>query len=140
MRLAVFETNVIVSAAFEPQGAPSRLVRDWVLLGHVHIVTSPAILTEYRDVMCRPKFSRHGFPPAWLDLLVEESLQLPHPPDWPHNLPDRDDSPFLSVAHKARACLVTGNMKHFPETVRNGVEVIRPVEYLTFLMSLEGAP
>jgi hypothetical protein len=33
----------------------------------------------------------------------------------------------------AGAWLVTGNLKHFPETVRNGVTVLSPSEYLTRL-------
>ena len=135
MSAAVLDTNVIVSAAIEPQGPPSNLVRDWVLSGRVHIVTSRAILTEYRDVMRRPKFTRYGFPPAWLELLIEESLLLPDQPEWPHELPDRDDAPFLSIAYAAHACLVTGNIKHFPEKMRNSVEVLTPAQYLEHLVN-----
>jgi len=135
MSAAVLDTNVVVSAAIESQGASSHLVKDWVLTGKVRIVTSPAILTEYQDVMRRPKFTRYGFPPAWLELLIEESLLLPDPPEWPHELPDRDDAPFLSIAYAARACLVTGNIKHFPEGAREGVEVLTPAAYLRFLVS-----
>jgi putative PIN family toxin of toxin-antitoxin system len=135
MSTAVLDTNVIVSAAIEPLGPPSHLIRDWVLSGRVHIVTSPAILSEYRDVMRRPKFTRYGFPPAWLELLSEESLLLPDQTEWPHVLPDREDAPFLSAAYAASACLVTGNMKHFPERVRNGVEVLTPAKYLERLVT-----
>jgi putative PIN family toxin of toxin-antitoxin system len=137
MRTVVLDTNVIVSAAIEPLGVPSRLVREWVLHGRVHIVTSPAILAEYREVMRRPKFSRYGFPPVWLDLLIEESVHVPDPPDWPFELPDPDDAPFLSAAYTARACLVTGNMRHFPERLRRGVEVFTPAQYLRLLSPLE---
>jgi hypothetical protein len=38
--------------------------------------------------------------------------------------------PFLALAHAAGAWLVTGNLKHFPVAVRNGVTVISPAEYL----------
>ena len=140
MSTAVLDTNVIVSAAIESQGPSSHLVRDWVLTGKVHIVTNPAILTEYRDVMHRPKFTRYGFPPAWLELLIEESLLLPDQPDWPQALPDPDDAPFLSAAHAASACLVTGNTKHFPEKMRNGVVVLTPAQYLEQLVSRAPAP
>jgi putative PIN family toxin of toxin-antitoxin system len=140
MSTAVLDTNVIVSAAIEPQGPPSHLIGDWVLSGKVHIVTTPAILAEYRDVIRRPKFTRYGFPPAWLELLIEESLHLSDLPKWPHELPDRDDAPFLSAAYAARACLVTGNMKHFPEKVRNGVEVLTPAKYLERLVGRAEAP
>jgi len=140
MSAAVLDTNVIVSAAIEPQGPPSHLVRDWVLSGKVQIVTSPAILAEYQDVMRRPKFTRYGFPPAWLELLIEESLLLPDQPEWPHELPDPDDAPFLSVACAAGACLVTGNIKHFPRKMRNSVEVFTPAQYLAHLVIRTEAP
>jgi putative PIN family toxin of toxin-antitoxin system len=140
MRLAVLDTNVIVSAAIEPQGAPSHLIRDWVLPGQLHIVTSPAIVAEYRDVMHRPKFSRYGFPPVWLNLLLERSLHLPDDTEWPHELPDSDDARFLSAAYTAHACLVTGNMKHFPDSLRNGVEVLTPAQYVRALLSLSETP
>jgi hypothetical protein len=41
--------------------------------------------------------------------------------------------PFLALAHVSGAWLVTGNLKHFPATLRNGVTVISPAEYLVRL-------
>ena len=133
MTTAVLDTNAIVSAAIEPLGAPSRIIREWVLFGKIHAVTSPAIIAEYRNVMHRPKFTRYGFPPFWLETLIEESLRVPDQADWPFELPDPKDAPFLSAAYTARACLVTGNMKHFPEKRRRGVEVFTPAQYLRLL-------
>jgi putative PIN family toxin of toxin-antitoxin system len=133
MRLAVLDTNVIVSAGVTPAGAPARLVFDWVLAGRVQAVTSPAAVEEYREVVRRPKFERYGFPPLWLEALIEESLSLAEPPPWAHTGPDATDLPFLALAHASGAWLVTGNLKHFPETVRSGVTVLSPVDYLTHL-------
>ena len=50
MRLAVLDTNVIVSAGIKPEGAPAKLIMDWVLEGQVQVVTSPLIAQEYREV------------------------------------------------------------------------------------------
>jgi putative PIN family toxin of toxin-antitoxin system len=77
MRLVVLDTNVIVSAAIKPGSAPAILVMDWVLEGQVQAVTSPWIVDEYREVARRAKFRRYGFPPLWLEFLIEESLRLP---------------------------------------------------------------
>jgi len=41
--------------------------------------------------------------------------------------------PFLALAHVAGAWLVTGNLKHFPVSVRNGVTAISPAEYFVRL-------
>lgn len=133
MRLAVFDTNVIVSAGINPGGAPSKLVMDWVLEGHVQLVTCPLVVWEYRAVHQRSKFRRYGFPPHWLDFLIEESLHLPDPRAWPHAGPDPKDTPFLALAHAAGAWLVTGNIRHFPESIRGGVAVKSPAEYLAHL-------
>jgi putative PIN family toxin of toxin-antitoxin system len=130
MRLAVFDTNVIISAGIQPDRAPARLVREWVLEGQVQLVVSSQIIAEYREVARRPKFRRYGFPPLWLEFLIEESLYLPDPPQWPDSLPDPNDACFLSLAHESGAWLVTGNLKHFPESQRRKVTVITPGEYL----------
>jgi putative PIN family toxin of toxin-antitoxin system len=136
MRLAVLDTNVIVSAGVKPSGAPARILFDWVLEGHVQAVTSPAVVDEYREVVRRPKFHRYGFPPLWLELLIEGSVRLDDPESWTHACPDPDDVPFLALAHAAGAWLVTGNLKHFPESVRNGVTVISPGDYLAHLIGV----
>lgn len=133
MRLVVLDTNVIVSAAIKPGSAPARLVMDWVLEGQIQVVTSPSVVGEYREVVRRTKFQRYGFPPHWLEFLIEESLRLPGPPTWARRGPDPKDMPFLALANLAGAWLVTGNLKHFPAAIRNGVTVLPPAEYLTHL-------
>ncbi len=134
MRLVVLDTNVIVSAGIRPEGAPAKLVIDWVLDGQVQLVTCPLIVKEYRAVVKRTKFYRFGFPPLWLEFLIEESLRLPNPADWPHAGPDPKDMPFLGLAHSAGAWLVTGNLKHFPQRIRDGVTVLSPSDYLEYLI------
>jgi putative PIN family toxin of toxin-antitoxin system len=133
MRLAVLDTNIIVSAAIKPGSAPAKLVMDWVLEGQIQVVTSPWVVGEYREVVRRTKFRRYGFPPHWLEFLIEESMRLPDPAPWARRGPDPKDLPFLALAHVAGALLVTGNNKHFPAAIRNGVTVLSPAEYLTHL-------
>ncbi|MEI9968219.1 MAG: putative toxin-antitoxin system toxin component, PIN family [Terracidiphilus sp.] len=130
MRLAVFDTNVLVSAGINPAGAPGRLVLEWVLSGQVQTLVCPWIANEYREVARREKLARYGFPPRWWEFLIATSLELPDPRPWLHSLPDPKDAPFLALAHAAGAWLVTGNLKHFPERFSGGVTVISPGEYL----------
>jgi uncharacterized protein len=134
VRLAVLDTNVIVSAGIKPDGPPAKLVMDWVLEGQVQLVTSPWNVKEYRGIAERPKFHRFGFPPLWLEFLIEESMRLPDPVRWLHAGPDPKDLPFLALAHSAGAWLVTGNPRHFPEDMREGVTVLSPTDYLAHLM------
>ena len=130
MRLVVLDTNVIVSAAISPVGPPAKIVADLALRGRVHIVTSPKVAAEYREVVRRAKFHRYELPPLWLEYLTEESMKLPDTRPWPYSCPDPKDNPFIALAHAAGAWLVTGNLKHFPEAVCNGVEVVSPAHYL----------
>ena len=130
MRLAVFDTNVMISAGISSSGAPAKLILDWVLGGRVQALICPWTVSEYREVAQREKLLRYGFPPKWLEFLIATSLELPDPPPWRHRLPDPKDAPFLALAHAAGAWLVTGNLKHFPARFRSGVTVISPAEYL----------
>lgn len=133
MRLVVLDTNVIVSAGIQPSGIPARLVLDWVLDRRVQLVCSPAVLSEYREVVQREKFRRYGFPPPWLDVAIELSVWLPEPAPWPIPCPDPKDAPFLALADIAGAWLVTGNLKHFPASACGAVRVISPGDYLEYL-------
>jgi len=134
MRLAVLDTNVLVSAGIKPTGAPAKLLMDWVLDGQIQVITGPSVIAEYREVVRRAKFQRYGFPPLWLDFLIDESLRLAQSAPWPYACPDPKDAPFLALAHAAGAWLVTGNLKHFPKAIRHGVIVLSPADYLTHLM------
>jgi len=125
---------VIVSAGITPEGAPAKLLFEWVLKREVRLVTSPLIVAEYREVVERPKFRRYGFPPLWLEWLIDESLRLQDPEPWPQTMPDPTDLPFLALAHASGAWLVTGNLKHFPENERHGVRVLSPADYLANLV------
>lgn len=133
MRLIVLDTNVIVSAGIRPGSTPAKLVMDWVLEGQVQVVTSPCVISEYREVVQRTKFHRYGFPPYWLEFLIQESMLLPDPAPWTRRGPDPKDMPFLALADAAGAWLVTGNLKHFPDPIRNGVTALSPTEYLAHL-------
>jgi hypothetical protein len=58
---------------------------------------------------------------------------LPEPEPWPYAGPTPKDLPFLSLAHASGGWLVTGNLKHFPAPLRQGVIVLSPAEYLAHL-------
>jgi putative PIN family toxin of toxin-antitoxin system len=130
----VLDTNVIISASISSVGSPAKIIADWVLSGNVQIATSPRVVAEYREVSRRVNFHRYKLPPPWLETMIEESIRLPEPEDWPYACPDPKDKPFLALAHAAGAWLVTGNIKHFPETARQGVTVISTADYLAHLV------
>ena len=89
------------------------------------------ILLEYDDVLRRPKFD---IDPAKLDVVMghirhASEVHATVPLDKP--LPDEDDSPFLEVTlSSGAACLVTGNLNHFPKRCRTGARVLSPKQFL----------
>lgn len=125
----VLDTNVLVSALINSFGPPGRVL-DLALAGELTTVYDDRILAEWRNVLHREKFE---FPKraveALLDLLGDEGLAINAPP-LVTDLPDIDDAPFIEVAHHTEAILITGNLKHYPQESRHGVEVIEPATFL----------
>lgn len=125
----VIDTNVLVSGTINPHGAPGRVVTA-ALTEALTVLYDDRILSEYREVLSRPKFGlrRHDvdalvdFIAANGELITCTGLDVV--------LPDPDDLPFLEVADTGGAtALVTGNPKHF-KAVRghHGVHVWSPTD------------
>lgn len=134
-RLIVLDTNVVVSAGISGRGHSSLIVNR-VLDGDLICVVSPTIAREYNEVLRRSKFEKIGFPPIWLDVLLTEAHFLPQdPPIWAKDGPDKSDLIFLNLAHYVGAILITGNIKHFPNSIRGNVEILTPSEYASLLLS-----
>lgn len=133
MRLVVLDTNVIISAGIKRNSFPAQIVRTAIQEAKIQIVVSASIVAEYRRVSRYSKFAQYGFPPAWLEFLIESALRFPDGAPWPHPLPDPDDACFLSLAKTTGAWLITGNLKHYPVKSREGVVVHTPAEYVSML-------
>jgi len=105
----VIDTNVLVSAVIRDR-LPETVLR-WCLRNEsVSWLVSPAILTEYLQVIRRPRFAL----PAeligwWSDLLLSDTLmtRAAPGPDFPR---DPKDAPFLACADANGAdFLITGD-------------------------------
>lgn len=128
----VLDTNVLVAGLLTPFGPCAQIVR-MISSGEVTLCLDARILAEYDEVLRRPKFRFDADKVAALLDYIERSGELVASSPLPDPLPDPDDHPFLEVALACRtACLVTGNLAHFPPKRRQGVEVLPPREFLTF--------
>ena len=126
----MLDTNVLVSGLLSPFGPPGEIVR-MVSSGSVVLCLDARILSEYEDVLARPRF---GFDPdsvsALIDFIDARSVVVASRP-LEVRLPDVDDEPFLEVATACGAdCLVTGNLVHFPPEACAGVTVLSPADFV----------
>lgn len=130
----VLDTNVLASALLSPNGAPAAVLQR-VLAGRVVLCFDARVLSEYREVLRRPKF---GFDARLVDDLLEfleSEGELVASVPLPLSLPDPDDGKFLEVAAAAGADhLVTGNLRHFPTRARRGVSVVSPRDFLEMVI------
>ena len=130
----VLDTNVLVSGILSPNGPPAAVLRA-LLTERVTLCFDERIVSEYRDVLTRTKFSFDRD-------LVEELIGFLESAGSPTlaaplavTLPDPWDQMFIEVAIASQAdYLVTGNLKHFPETARAGVSVVSPRAFLDLLL------
>jgi len=126
----VLDTNVLVSGLLTPFGTCGEVVR-MLTSGELVLCVDARILLEYDDVLRRPKFA---IDPQSVEMLMEYILSSAEnhgcaPLAKP--LPDKDDNPFLEVALSAgAACLVTGNVKHFPKDCLGEMAVLSPQQFV----------
>lgn len=118
---AVVDTNVWVSAAINPSGAPARVLAV-LRAGHFELVVSAPLLLELADVLTRPRLMRrHGITPNGIDLFIEALRDIGS--DVPitgdvHLCRDPDDDAVIETAQVGKAdVLVTrdDDLKHAPE-------------------------
>ena len=128
----VLDTNVLVSGLLSPFGPCGEIVR-MVSSAELKLAFDARIITEYKDVLIRPKFKfDKNKIDALLDHINYRGLVVASSP-LPQSLPDIDDEPFLEVTIAAKAvCIVTGNHIHFPPDLCLGVRVFSPSDFLIF--------
>jgi putative PIN family toxin of toxin-antitoxin system len=109
----VVDTNILVSALLA--GGPPALILDRIADRKIRPCFDDRILSEYWDVLSRPKFH---FSPWQLNRLIHDmvkagfSIEVSVPSAF--SMPDEEDWKFYDVARTADAMLITGNIKHYP--------------------------
>lgn len=126
----VLDTNVLVSGLLIRDSKPGRIL-DLVETGELTALLDGRILAEYREVLCRPKFS---IPAGKAEAILEFLHHRGEPVDaldFPGTLPDAGDRPFLEVAVTGAArALITGNTRHFPGRITGGPSILTPAGFL----------
>ena len=135
---AVIDTNVLVSALLAKRtDSPPRLIMDYLFKGHFTPLYNEEIISEYKEVLSRPKFKfSEDLVAIVINGLKEAGISLERVQS--HiDMPDPKDVVFYEVAlAKESSFLVTGNIKHFPAksfvvTPAEMIQIIETTLHLT---------
>jgi uncharacterized protein len=114
-----------------PAGPPGRIV-DLLRSGVLEMVVDDRILSEYTNVLRRKYFLTYftiSEREDILDYLVKNS-QYKLSKGIARNMPDEGDVPFLEIALCEGIPLITGNLKHYPESERKGRQDLAPRQFI----------
>ena len=128
----VLDTNVLVSGVLTTHGVCAQIL-DLLVDGLFEICVDHRVFDEYDTVLHRQEL---GFDSDDVEELMWllRSIALPVAAvPLAVTLPDPADLPFLEVAEAARAILVTGNTRHYPNDMCGGVRVLSPAEFLELI-------
>lgn len=128
MIYAVIDTNVLVSAFISrySTAATVRVVQN-ILNDNIRPVFNDEILSEYKEVLHRPKFKLEDSEVrSLIDFIKSVGLSTSRIP-YEGAMPDEKDRPFYEVSlSEDGSFLVTGNLKHFPVTP----QVVSPAQMM----------
>jgi uncharacterized protein len=129
----VLDTNVVVSAHLKSEGY-ERHVLDLVLAGKLQLAVSAAILTEYEEVLRRPRFCLTTRQVSRSLRLIRAAARTVTPHRALNIARDSADNRFLECAEAAKAgYLVTGNQRHFPKAWRQ-TQIVNARELLEWII------
>jgi putative PIN family toxin of toxin-antitoxin system len=126
----VLDTNVLVSGLLTPFGPSGEIVR-MLFSGELIVHLDARILSEYHDVLNRPKFNFNKDHIGLLLDFIKQYGQIVSSSPLQNFLPDPDDEPFLEVAIAGNVkALISGNSVHYPNSLREGINIVSPAEFL----------
>lgn len=135
----VLDTNVLVAGLLSPFGACGDIVR-MISSGNLTLCVDARILSEYHEVLRRPKFQFEEDKIVTILDYVERNGQAVASSPLLTSLPGADDGPLLEVALMGSVeYLVTGNQVHFPYNLCEGIRVISPADFLKLFLKQEVA-
>ena len=130
MKYAVVDTNVLVSSQItHHEDSATRRTLRLILNGDVTPVITPAILSEYQEVLSRPKFHIRQEVAEMVIAHFIKYGKIVTPVAYAKPFPDEKDRAFFEAVlamFDDDAVLVTGNAKHFPPAPF----VVSPAEFI----------
>lgn len=134
----VLDTNVIIAPFLSPKGVPSLILKAWE--GEAFdLVTSEALLAEYRRVLMYPDIAEyHKMNKMEIEEVIDRLRKFSIVVT-PSRIPkvvkeDPDDDQLFAVALTGEAfCIVTKNKHVLTVSEYKGIQVITPLAFLKLL-------
>lgn len=132
MQRIVIDTNVVVSALIQ-RSYPFLILNELFIEDKFQLCVSDALLSEYYEVLARPKFAR--FPDFFAraeSLLVDIEIRaVKYKPTLTLDLiSDKDDNMILELADECKAdFVITGNTTDFIFPIYKQTKIVTPKEY-----------
>lgn len=132
MQKIVIDTNVVVSSLIQ-RNYPYLIISDFFLEDKFQLCVSDELLTEYYEVLARPKFSKFQdfFIKAESLLADIEAKSIKFIPTIKLDLiSDKDDNMILELADECNAdFIITGNTTDFTFPSYKETKIVTPKEY-----------
>ncbi|MBO9618219.1 MAG: putative toxin-antitoxin system toxin component, PIN family [Niabella sp.] len=132
MQKIIIDTNVIVAALIQ-RNYPHRILYDLFLEDLFLLCLSVELLSEYYDVLSRPKFSKFSDFSTRARILLADiaSKSLYFAPSAKLDIiKDQDDNMILELADESRAdFIVTGNTNDFTFPNYKRTKILTPKDY-----------
>jgi uncharacterized protein len=129
----VLDTNVLVQSLISAHG-PANSIIGLALARSFELLIDERIREEYEEVLTRTHLHLHRSDVQHLLKRIDVVALSISPRALPGGMkgfPDVDDVIFLEVAVSGRAqALVTTNLRHFPVSLRHGMIVLSPIEFV----------
>ena len=132
MQKLILDTNVLVSSLIQ-KSFPYRIVNEFFVEGKIELCISEALLTEYYEVLHRPKFEKYPDFTARAEILltdIKEYATMYSPQITLNLLSDEDDNMILELADVCLAdYIVTGNTNDFNISFYKNTQIVTPREF-----------
>lgn len=133
--LFIIDTNVLVAGLItRDEASPTARLLDAMLGGEIFYILSPALLSEYRAVLLRPRIAKlHGLSSDEVDVLLTEitgNAIWREPPEISRGTPpDPGDTYLWDLLHSEdRAVSITGDRLLLANPL-DGHKLITPADY-----------
>ncbi|HLZ70308.1 MAG TPA: putative toxin-antitoxin system toxin component, PIN family [Dehalococcoidia bacterium] len=140
----VHDANIVVSRYLVPVGIPAQVMAAWRAQRY-DLIISPALMSEYEDVLNRPRIQRrHGLTPeqvaSELTRLARFAI-LVEPAEVPAVIvDDPDDDQVLAAAVAGEADFIVSGDRHLLSLREyRGIRILSPAGFLALLASQEHA-